>query len=84
MEDLEYMHLALELAKHGEGRVNPNPLVGAVVVKMEKSLEKDIIMNMEDHMQKYLLCKRLEKKQRGNNLCYLRTLFSLWKNSSLC
>lgn len=40
MEDLEYMHLALELAKHGEGRVNPNPLVGAVVVKNGKIIGK--------------------------------------------
>lgn len=30
--DQDYMELALELAKKGEGRVNPNPLVGAVVV----------------------------------------------------
>ncbi|WP_343770772.1 bifunctional diaminohydroxyphosphoribosylaminopyrimidine deaminase/5-amino-6-(5-phosphoribosylamino)uracil reductase RibD [Clostridium malenominatum] len=29
----EYMKRALELAKLGEGRVNPNPLVGAVIVK---------------------------------------------------
>ncbi|WP_297421778.1 bifunctional diaminohydroxyphosphoribosylaminopyrimidine deaminase/5-amino-6-(5-phosphoribosylamino)uracil reductase RibD [Thermococcus sp.] len=33
MEDEEYMHLALELAKRGEGWVNPNPMVGAVIVK---------------------------------------------------
>jgi diaminohydroxyphosphoribosylaminopyrimidine deaminase/5-amino-6-(5-phosphoribosylamino)uracil reductase len=29
----EYMRLALELAKKGKGRTNPNPMVGAVVVK---------------------------------------------------
>lgn len=29
----EYMHRAYELAKKGVGRVNPNPLVGAVIVK---------------------------------------------------
>ncbi|MBV7276693.1 bifunctional diaminohydroxyphosphoribosylaminopyrimidine deaminase/5-amino-6-(5-phosphoribosylamino)uracil reductase RibD [Clostridiaceae bacterium UIB06] len=28
-----YMNIALDLAKKGEGAVNPNPLVGAVVVK---------------------------------------------------
>lgn len=33
MVDEKYMDLALELAKRGEGHVNPNPLVGAVVVK---------------------------------------------------
>ena len=31
--DRDYMKMALELAKKGEGRVNPNPMVGAVVVK---------------------------------------------------
>lgn len=29
----EYMKLALELAKKGKGRVHPNPMVGAVIVK---------------------------------------------------
>lgn len=31
--DLKYMSLAVELASMGEGRANPNPLVGALVVK---------------------------------------------------
>ena len=31
--DKKYMARALELAALGEGSVNPNPLVGAVVVK---------------------------------------------------
>lgn len=29
----DFMNRAIELAKKGEGRVNPNPLVGAVIVK---------------------------------------------------
>lgn len=33
MEDLDYMHLAVELAKRGTGWTSPNPLVGAVLVK---------------------------------------------------
>ena len=32
-KDIEYMRMAIELAKEGEGKVNPNPLVGAIVVK---------------------------------------------------
>lgn len=32
-EDIYYMKLALDLADMGTGRVNPNPLVGAVIVK---------------------------------------------------
>ena len=31
--DRKYMELAIELAKKGIGKVNPNPLVGAVIVK---------------------------------------------------
>lgn len=34
--DKEYMELALKLALKGKGKVNPNPLVGAVVVKNNK------------------------------------------------
>lgn len=33
MSDQEYMRRAIRLAKKGVGRVNPNPLVGAVIVK---------------------------------------------------
>ena len=33
MNDADAMRLALELARLGEGNVNPNPLVGAVLVK---------------------------------------------------
>ena len=32
-EDEFYMKRAIELAKRGTGWVNPNPLVGAVIVK---------------------------------------------------
>lgn len=32
-KDDEYMKLALELAEKGRGRTNPNPMVGAVIVK---------------------------------------------------
>lgn len=32
----KYMELAIELAKKGEGAVNPNPLVGAVIVKDDR------------------------------------------------
>ena len=35
-ENHKYMHKAFELAKKGIGRVNPNPLVGAVIVKNDK------------------------------------------------
>ncbi|MCR1950037.1 bifunctional diaminohydroxyphosphoribosylaminopyrimidine deaminase/5-amino-6-(5-phosphoribosylamino)uracil reductase RibD [Clostridium sp. DSM 100503] len=34
--DKKYMQLAIDLAKNGKGKVNPNPLVGAVIVKNRK------------------------------------------------
>ena len=34
--DEKYMRMAIELAKRGTGAVNPNPMVGAVVVKNRK------------------------------------------------
>lgn len=33
LKDMEYMRRALELAENGLGKTNPNPLVGAVIVK---------------------------------------------------
>lgn len=36
MTDQDYMQMALELARKGEGHVSPNPLVGAVLVKNGK------------------------------------------------
>ena len=33
MNDTDYMALALQLAEHGQGWTNPNPMVGAVIVK---------------------------------------------------
>lgn len=36
MTDQEYMRLALELAERGRGWVNPNPMVGAVIVKDDR------------------------------------------------
>ena len=38
--DEHYMSLALNLAEKGRGKVNPNPLVGAVIVKNSKVIGK--------------------------------------------
>lgn len=40
MNDIEYMRLALELAQKGRGWVNPNPMVGAVIVKNNRIIGK--------------------------------------------
>ena len=36
MKDTEYMRMAIQLAKKGEGWVSPNPMVGAVIVKEDR------------------------------------------------
>ncbi len=33
MDEIEYMRLAIQLARQGSGWVNPNPMVGAILVK---------------------------------------------------
>jgi len=38
--DEEFMKMALELAKDGTGRVSPNPMVGAVIVKNNRIIAK--------------------------------------------
>lgn len=40
MDDIKFMKRALELAKKGAGRVNPNPMVGAVIVKNGKVISE--------------------------------------------
>ena len=46
----EYMELAIELAKKGTGAVNPNPLVGAVIVKDDRIIGQ-ICMQNGQHLQ---------------------------------
>lgn len=38
--DRKWMRMALDLAGNGEGRVHPNPLVGAVIVKEDTVIGK--------------------------------------------
>jgi diaminohydroxyphosphoribosylaminopyrimidine deaminase/5-amino-6-(5-phosphoribosylamino)uracil reductase len=40
MADEKYMRLALDLAQKGEGSVEPNPLVGAIIVRNNKIIGK--------------------------------------------
>ena len=39
-EDIEYMRRAMELAERGVGFTNPNPMVGAVIVKGGKVISQ--------------------------------------------
>ncbi len=46
------MRRAIELAKKGCGYTNPNPLVGAVIVKDQRVIGKDIMRRSADYMQR--------------------------------
>lgn len=61
--DQKYMKIAIELAKKGEGFVNPNPMVGAVIVKENRIIgqgyhkkfgefhaERNAILNCSENM----------------------------------
>lgn len=69
----EYMMRALELAKQGRGYVNPNPMVGAVIVKNgkiigegyhqrfgDKHAEMNAIVNAQDSVQDATMYVTLE------------------------
>ena len=47
MPEEKYMRRAIELAKKGSGHVNPNPLVGAVIVK-DGEIIGEVITNVTD------------------------------------
>ena len=62
--DQEYMLRAIQLAKKGEGWTNPNPMVGAVIVKDGRSSEKVIIKSMENFMQNVMRLLHLPNQQK--------------------
>ena len=67
MTDQEYMLRAIQLAKKGEGWTNPNPMVGAVIVKDGRIIG-------EGYHKKCGGC---------DNLCYAGTMLSLWQDTAV-
>ena len=51
MTDEFYMRRAIELAKKGRGWTNPNPMVGAVIVKNGSIIGEGITKNVVSFMQ---------------------------------
>ena len=85
MPEEKYMRRAIELAKKGSGHVNPNPLVGAVIVK-----DGEIIGEGYHECYGQLHAERnaiANARKRGNNmkyhLCNVRALLPLRKDTSL-
>lgn len=71
LQDREYMKQALALAEKGHGWVNPNPMVGAVLVRMDASSARDIIHDMDSFMQngRHLRMRQSEAKRRREQIC---------------
>ena len=62
----KYMERAIELAKRGKGAVNPNPLVGAVIVKDDKIIGEGYHTKYgELHAEREAL---KDAKERGENI----------------
>ena len=73
MTDQEYMLRAIQLAKKGEGWTNPNPMVGAVIVKDGQIIGEGYHKNR--------IAYRIG---RGcDNLCYAGTMLSLWQDTAV-
>ena len=56
-KDEYYMDLAIVLAKKGGGNVNPNPQVGALIVKEGRIMVKVIMKNMGKLTRKSMLLR---------------------------
>ena len=78
MPEEKYMRRAIELAKKGSGHVNPNPLVGAVIVK-----DGEIIGEGYHECYGQLHAERnaiANAKKRGNNIAVSYTHLTLPTN----
>ncbi len=68
MEDETWMRRALELAERGAGRVSPNPLVGAVVVKNGKVVAEGFHARFGGPHAEAAALARAGKRARGATL----------------
>ena len=62
MPEEKYMRRAIELAKKGSGHVNPNPLVGAVIVRENRIVAATCYLPLSDNME---LSKQLGTRHRA-------------------
>ena len=64
MTDQEYMLRAIQLAKKGEGWTNPNPMVGAVIVKDGKIIGEGYHKSMENFTRNVMQLLLLQNQQK--------------------
>ena len=66
--DEYFMNLALQLAQTAKGNTNPNPLVGAVIVKNGMIVGSGFIVKQENRMQKCMLFDMAGDHAKGATL----------------
>ena len=80
--DQDYMKRAIELAKKGEGWTNPNPMVGAVIVKDGRIIGEGYHARCgELHAERNAIASLTESAE-GATL-YIGTMLSLWKDAAV-
>lgn len=67
-EDIKFMRLALRLAQKGRGQTNPNPMVGAVVVKKGQILGQGYHHRAGEPHAEVLALQKAGKKAQGATL----------------
>jgi len=68
MDDERWMKQALHLAKKGEGRTSPNPMVGAVLIKNGKVVGEGYHVKAGEAHAEILALKQAGEKARGASL----------------
>ena len=76
-EDLRHMREALAVAPRGQGRVSPNPLVGAVVARGNQVFGTDGTRNTAATMRKSWRCGRPGRARRAQRS------MSLWSRAAI-
>lgn len=64
----KWMRIALSLARKGEGKVSPNPMVGAVLIKNGKILARGYHRCFGDPHAEIEVIRRAREKARGSTL----------------
>ena len=82
MKDLEFMARAIELAKKGKLTVQPNPMVGCVIVKNNKIIGEEI--NAIKNCKKKFGVKKALKLIAGSNVYVNLEPCSIEKNTPPC
>ena len=83
-KDILFLKLAFQQAEINLGSTSLNPSVGCVVVKNNSVISSGrTSLNGRPHAEANAL-KKKNKFQWFKHIHHTRTMFSLWKNTSMC